>query len=81
MPVYRNRQSLAALAARVRSALTPVCSFELVLVDDACPDGSGELIEELAAADQAIVPLHLPANRGQHRAVLAGLGSPQARTA
>ena len=73
VPVYRNRQSLAALAARVRAALAPVCSYELVLVDDACPDGSGELIEELAASDQAIVPLYLPANRGQHRAVLAGL--------
>ena len=73
VPVYRNRQSLAALAARVRAALTPVCTYELVLVDDACPDGSGQLIEELAASDQAIVPLYLPANRGQHRAVLAGL--------
>jgi glycosyltransferase involved in cell wall biosynthesis len=73
VPVYRNRQSLAELAARVRVALADVCSFELVLVDDACPDGSGELIDELAEADDAIVPVHLPANGGQHRAVLAGL--------
>jgi len=73
VPVYRNRQTLAALAARVRSALTPVCSFELVLVDDACPDGSGALIDHLSEGDEAIVALHLPANRGQHGAVLAGL--------
>ncbi len=75
VPVYRNRQSLAELTARVRSALAPVCSYELVLVDDACPDGSGELIDKLAEGDEAIVPLHLPANRGQHRAVLAGLAA------
>lgn len=75
VPVYRNRQSLAELAARVRLALAPVCSFELVLVDDACPDGSGQLIDELAETDEAIVPVHLPANRGQHRAALAGLAT------
>jgi len=33
------------------------------------------LIDELAAVDEAIVPVHLPANRGQHRAVLAGLAT------
>ena len=72
VPVYRNRQSLAALAARVRAALAPVCSYELVFVDDACPEGSCELIAHLAASGDVIVELYLPptagSTRGAHRA-------------
>jgi glycosyltransferase involved in cell wall biosynthesis len=71
--VYRDRDTLAELAARLRSALAGVYSYELVLVDDACPDGSGALVDELAREDPAVVPLHLPVNRGQQRAVLEGL--------
>jgi glycosyltransferase involved in cell wall biosynthesis len=75
VPVYRNKDSLRELYARISSALTGFCSFEVVLVDDACPEGSGELIDELAGADAGVVPLHFPTNRGQHRAVLEGLAT------
>jgi glycosyltransferase involved in cell wall biosynthesis len=73
VPVFRNRDSLRELAAGVRAALAGTWPYELVLVDDACPDGSGALIDELARTDDAVVPLHLAVNRGQQRAVLAGL--------
>ena len=73
VPVYRNRESLPELTARVRATLAGVWRYELLLIDDACPEGSGGLIDELARVDDAVVPLHLPANRGQQRAVLEGL--------
>jgi cellulose synthase/poly-beta-1,6-N-acetylglucosamine synthase-like glycosyltransferase len=75
VPVYRNRESLRELAGRVHSALGGVWPYELLLVDDACPDGSAELIDELARGDDAVVPLHLPVNVGQQQAVLDGLAA------
>lgn len=75
VPVYRNRDSLRELAARVRAALAAEWSYELLLVDDACPEGSGAVVDELAEVDDAVVPLHLPVNRGQQRAVLEGLAA------
>jgi polyisoprenyl-phosphate glycosyltransferase len=72
-PVYGNATTLPELAGRVEDALRAVCPFELILVDDACPSGSGEAIDLLAAVAPWVVPVRLARNGGQHRAVLEGL--------
>ncbi|WP_328462403.1 bifunctional glycosyltransferase family 2 protein/CDP-glycerol:glycerophosphate glycerophosphotransferase [Actinoplanes sp. NBC_00393] len=46
---------------------------EVVAVDDASPDHSGEVIDERAAADPRVVALHLAANGGAGAARNAGL--------
>lgn len=74
VPVYRNRETLQELTARLHDALDARrISHRVVLVDDACPEGSGRTLDRLALTDDRILALHLDANRGQHRAVLAGL--------
>jgi glycosyltransferase involved in cell wall biosynthesis len=73
-PVYRNAPTLPALVARQRRVLgSEGLSHEIVLIDDACPDGSSETISRLAARDPAIRLVSLDRNVGQHRAILAGL--------
>ncbi len=73
VPVFRNADTLDELHARLVAALVAERSFELVFVDDACPSGSAEVLERLAAEDDRVRHVRLPANVGQHRAILAGL--------
>lgn len=74
-PVYRNRATLEELVARVHASLDGVGlpSHELLLVDDACPEGSASLVAVLAAQDPRVAALCLRRNVGQYRAVMVGL--------
>ena len=38
--------------------------FELIVVNDCSPDGSSAIIDEFAARDERVVPVHLPVNGG-----------------
>jgi len=79
-PVYRNADTLDALASRVRTAMDDAGeSFRLVLVVDASPDESWAVVRQLAARDARIGGLLLADNGGQHAAVLAGLAAVRAR--
>lgn len=78
VPVYRTRETLHELHRRLQAALRG-WSHQLVFVDDACPEGSLVLLEELAAEDPLVDVVHLERNLGQHRAVLAGLEAANGR--
>jgi glycosyltransferase involved in cell wall biosynthesis len=55
VPVYNEIGNLDALVNRVRDAVEPLgIEWELLAVDDASNDGSGERLDELAAAEQRI---------------------------
>lgn len=73
VPVYRNAATLAALHGRLRAVLEPLAPFEVLFVDDCCPEGSRAVLERLATEDPCVAALLLDRNVGQHRAVLAGL--------
>ena len=47
--------------------------FEIILVNDNCPQNSWEVIEELCANDKRVKGIELSRNFGQMRAILAGL--------
>lgn len=80
VPVYRTAWALTELVRRVAMAAEVAgLSHELILVDDASPDGAAAAAEELARSHPAIRRLQLPRNRGQHRAVLAGLEQARGR--
>jgi polyisoprenyl-phosphate glycosyltransferase len=72
VPLYRTAEALPELHRRIVDALRGR-TFELVLVDDACPDGSGRAAAALAAEDERVHTVSLPRNVGQHAAALAGL--------
>jgi glycosyltransferase involved in cell wall biosynthesis len=74
VPVFRNAETVRELRDRLARALHGSGeSFEIVFVDDACPDGSAGALEELAREDARVSVLSLARNLGQHRATLAGL--------
>jgi glycosyltransferase involved in cell wall biosynthesis len=72
-PVYRNAATVEALHRRVVASLREWGEPQLVFVDDACPAGSGELLDRLSRDHREVQVLHLSRNAGQHRAALAGL--------
>jgi glycosyltransferase involved in cell wall biosynthesis len=78
VPVHRNAGTLVELYTRLRATLERErLSFELVFVDDACPEGSGAVLRELAGRDCRVQTVSLAANVGQHRAVIIGLARAQ----
>ena len=82
VPVYRTADAVPELGRRVARSLEGAgLSYELLLVDDACPAGSGEAAEALAARDERVAVVSLAQNVGQHAAALAGLERSRGRWA
>jgi glycosyltransferase involved in cell wall biosynthesis len=74
IPVYGSPESLHELIARLVVALETISnSFEIVLVDDASPDNSWQIISELSEAEPRVLGIRLSRNFGQHPAIAAGL--------
>jgi len=74
LPVYRNAEALAALHARlIRVLEAEAAGFELIFVDDACPAGSGAVLDELAHQDERVRIIRHERNQGQRLAVWHGL--------
>jgi dolichol-phosphate mannosyltransferase len=69
VPTYNEIESLETLVGRVRRALP---AADVLVVDDASPDGTGELADRLAHADPSITVLHRSAKNGLGQAYLAG---------
>lgn len=74
VPVYRSEASLEQLHVRVFDVAEAAgLDVELVLVDDASPDRSWDVIRSLAERDPRVVGVRLGRNAGQQCATLAGL--------
>jgi glycosyltransferase involved in cell wall biosynthesis len=74
IPVYKNADSLEILYSRLCSVLEQErISFEIIFVDDACPQHSLEILKQLAKNDPRLVVLSMAQNVGQQIAVLAGM--------
>jgi glycosyltransferase involved in cell wall biosynthesis len=76
VPVHGNAATVEPLRDRLAAALAPVArEFEVLFVDDACPNGSLEVLRRMASEDPRVGVLALERNVGQNRAVLAGLAA------
>jgi dolichol-phosphate mannosyltransferase len=69
VPTYNEASNLAGIVARVRSA---VPSADLLVVDDGSPDGTGQLADQLAEADNGVHVLHRRTKEGLGAAYTAG---------
>ena len=71
VPTYDERLNIEAVVARVRAA---VPTADVLVVDDASPDGTGEIADRLAAEDGQVHVLHRVGKQGLGSAYLAGFG-------
>jgi dolichol-phosphate mannosyltransferase len=69
IPTYNEAGNIREITTRVRRA---VPDAEILVVDDASPDGTGQIADQLAAADPPIHVLHRPAKQGLGAAYVAG---------
>jgi polyisoprenyl-phosphate glycosyltransferase len=73
-PVYNEREALPAFHERLLKSLRALgLSFEVIYVDDGSRDGTGELLEELAARDPEVKLLRFSRNFGHQIAITAGM--------
>ncbi|RMG18223.1 MAG: polyprenol monophosphomannose synthase [Deltaproteobacteria bacterium] len=73
VPTYNEAENLEALAGAVFEVATRLpCALEILIVDDASPDGTGAIADRLAARDARVHVLHRPGKEGLGRAYLAG---------
>ncbi len=76
IPVFNELSIIAAVLEQVREAARPHRA-EILVVDDGSTDGTGEILEGLAAAGGGIQLLRHRSNLGKARAIRTGLARAQ----
>ena len=69
VPTYNERDNLEWIVGRVRASVPAV---DVLVVDDGSPDGTGDLADELAAADPQVSVVHRSEKAGLGAAYLHG---------
>jgi dolichol-phosphate mannosyltransferase len=69
IPTYDERDNLPSTLARLRSAVPHAM---VLVIDDSSPDGTGDVADSLAAADDHVHVLHRPGKAGLGAAYVAG---------
>lgn len=69
VPTYNEADSIRSIVSRIRTA---VPDADVLIVDDASPDGTGAIADELARQDASVSVLHRPGKEGLGSAYLAG---------
>lgn len=69
VPTFNERENLPAILPRI---LATDERLDVLVVDDGSPDGTGQIADEMAAAEPRIHVLHRTAKQGLGRAYLAG---------
>ena len=59
IPTYNERENIAAIVGRVRSH-----DYDVLIVDDGSPDGTGDIADELAEADPHVHVVHRADKQG-----------------
>lgn len=78
IPVYGCKGALHPLHDRLVTALEKITEdFEIILVNDDCPQGSWEVIKEICEKDTRVIGLNMSRNFGQIKAIKAGLDHAQ----
>ena len=72
VPMMNERANVRPLVQWLRQALTPVCDWEAIFVDDGSTDGTGIELANQARGDERLKVVRLKKNYGQSAALQAG---------
>src|SRR5271170_5423233 len=73
VPTFNERENVAALTERLKECLRNCSFWEVVFVDDDSPDGTAELIRELASQDVRVRCIRRIGRRGLASACIEGM--------
>src|SRR5215469_9914474 len=72
VPTYKERGNVAELVRRLDAALTGT-AWEAIFVDDNSPDGTADLVKDIAVEDQRVRCLRRVGRRGLAGACIEGI--------
>ena len=72
IPVFKNKETVVEIHSRLNQVLSGR-TYEIIFVDDGCPERSIETLNEIASRDSRVKVLSHKVNAGQAAAVLTGL--------
>ncbi len=74
IPCYRSAGTVTSVVDEIRETMAQMkgYDYEIVLVNDASPDNTFDVIRDLAENDAHITGVNLARNFGQHAALMAG---------
>jgi len=72
VPTYNERDNILPLCEGIRLALEPVWDYEVIIVDDNSPDGTQEIVLDMAELDPKVTLLPRPGKLGLGSAIVAG---------
>ncbi len=78
IPTYNEAENIAALLHQIRTRLPDVV---VAVVDDGSPDGTADIVAEVAKADERVVLIRRKAKRGYASAIVCGIEEGQKRGA
>ena len=74
IPMYGCRAAVEELYNTLVASVSTITSdFEIIMVNDNCPQNSWEIIEKLCHKDERVKGIEMARNFGQMKAILAGL--------
>ncbi len=74
IPVYGCREAIPELYSRLSTSLSAITKeYEIIMVDDSCPQNSWEDIRKICSDDNKVHGVRLTRNFGQHKALKAGI--------
>lgn len=74
IPVYGCKAAIQELYERLSATLSDITDeYEIIFVNDACPQGSWSVIESISSKDKNVIGIDLSRNFGQSKAITAGL--------
>jgi dolichol-phosphate mannosyltransferase len=76
IPTYNEAENLEPLVSAI---LAQNCEFDILVIDDNSPDGTGEIADRLAAELPAVHTIHRPGKMGLGTAYVAGFSWALAR--
>jgi len=78
VPVYNEAGNIVPLADEVAQALSDVCRYELIFVDDGSSDATADELELLQAADKTVRVLRHRKRSGKSAALVTGFWAARA---
>ena len=75
IPCYRSEKTLGTVVSEIETTMTAMADrfdYDIFLVNDASPDGTAGVIEELCSKNSRIRGISFARNFGQHAALMAG---------
>jgi dolichol-phosphate mannosyltransferase len=72
IPTYDERENIVELIARLERLLPPIV-YEIVVVDDDSPDGTAEVVRQLARRDRRLRVIQRVGRRGLSSACIEGM--------